>query len=150
MIVPITEQNILEAAAVHAASWRASHTFCAPQFTARHTTERQAQYLRGELEKGKALWLLLDPEPVGLVSVWKDLIENLYVLPEKQRRGYGRRLLHFAMAQCQRPALWVLSSNQAAYNWYIKEGFIRTGVEKSLSDTLSEVEMVFLEERDEA
>lgn len=151
MILPVTEENLMAAAEVHAAAWQASHrSFCSPEFVAAHTPERQAGYLRGELEKGKSLYLLLDPEPAGLVSVWNNLIENLYVHPARQRQGRGRQLLHFAMERCQKPRLWVLNNNQAAYEWYQKEGFIRTGVEKSLSQSLSEVEMVFGEENDEA
>ena len=148
MIVPITEENLLSAAAVHAETWRESHkSFCSPEFVAAHTTQRQVEYLRGELAKGKSLWLLLDPEPVGLVSLWGDLIENLYALPAKQRRGYGTRLLRFAMARCQKPTLWVLSNNQAAYGLYSKEGFILTGIEKPLSGTLCEREMVYQDKK---
>ncbi len=112
--------------------------------------QRQSAYLRGELAQGKGLWLLLDPEPVGLVSVWWDIIENLYVLPEKQGRGYGTQLLRFAMSQCRRPSLWVLNNNRRAYDLYSREGFILTGVEKPLSDTLYEAEMVFTEEPHES
>ena len=92
MIVPVDERNIAAAGAVHAASWRESHSFCTPEFVAAHTAETQTEYLRREMDAGKALFLLLDPEPVGVVSVQEDLIENLYVLPEKQGRGYGSAL----------------------------------------------------------
>ena len=81
------------------------------------------------------------------MSLWGDLIENLYALPAKQRRGYGTRLLRFAMARCQKPTLWVLSNNQAAYGLYSKEGFILTGIEKPLSGTLCEREMVYQDKK---
>lgn len=143
MIVPITEENLMDAARVHAASWQSSHrSICSPGFAAAHTAERQAAYLRGELQAGKSLWLLLDPEPAGLVSLQGDLIENLYVLPEAQGRGCGTRLLRFAVSRCRRPRLWVLSSNQFAYDWYIRSGFIPTGKKKVLSDSLFERELV--------
>lgn len=144
MIVPITHENIPSAAYVHAEAWRASHSdICSPEFVAAHTTQRQTEYLRDELAKGKALWMLLDPLPVGLVSVDHDVIENLYVLPEKQGRGYGTTLLHFAMAQCSRPSLWVLSSNKGAYRLYSREGFVLSGRTKLLNNTLLEHEMVY-------
>ena len=78
------------------------------------------------------------------------MIENLYVLPEKQERGYGTQLLRFAMSQCRRPSLWVLNNNRRAYDLYSREGFIPTGVENRLSDTLFELEMVHMEESHES
>ena len=145
-IVPITEKNLMAAAAVHAAAWRASHkTICTSAFVAEHTTQLQARYLQQEAERGKKLWLLLDPEPAGLVSVGNDVIENLYVLPEKQGRGYGTALLRFAMSKCRRPTLWVLNSNQRAYQWYERKGFVPTGAEKPLSGALYECEMIYQE-----
>ena len=143
MIVPVTNDNLMDAALVHAVSWRASHrSICSPAFLEAHTQERQAAYLRGELQAGKSLWLLLAPAPVGVVSIQDDLIENLYVLPEAQGRGFGSKLLQFALSRCRRPRLWVLSSNQFAYDWYIRRGFIPTGNKKELSNELFEQELV--------
>lgn len=144
MIIPITEENISAAGAIHAAAWRQSHAaICSPEFVAAHTAQRQTEYLRREMAQGKQLWLLLDPEPTGLVSLWGGLIENLYVLPEKQGLGYGRELLRFVMSQCSHPRLTVLNTNEFAYGWYLREGFIPSGVVKTLSDALSEIEMVW-------
>ena len=75
------------------------------------------------------------------MSTWGDLIENLYVLPERQGSGYGGQLLCFAAARCPRPTLWVLGSNQFAYDWYCREGFRPTGAEKPLSGGLLEREL---------
>ena len=142
MIVPVTEENLMDAARVHAAAWRESHRdICTPEFVAAHTAQRQADYLRKEQAAGKELWLLLSPGPVGIVSTWGDLIENLYVRPERQGLGYGGQLLCFAAARCPRPTRWVLSSNQFAYEWYRREGFRPTGVDKPLSGGLFEREL---------
>lgn len=142
MIVPVDESNIAAAGAVHAASWRQSHGFCTPEFVAAHTAETQRSYLRREQEAGKDLFLLLDPEPVGLVSIHGDLIENLYILPEKQGRGYGSRLLEFAAERCAgAPRLWVLCINKNAYRFYEARGFRETGARRELKNELSEIEM---------
>ena len=141
-IVPVDEKNLADAAFVHAESWRASHReICSPEFVAAHTLQRQMEYLRGDLERGKQVLLLRDPDPVGVVSVWEDLIENLYVLPERQRLGYGTALLEFAAARCREPQLWILSSNEKARRFYEARGFRLTGREKRLTDTLRELEM---------
>lgn len=143
MIVPVTAQTLMQAAAVHAESWRESHrAFCTPAFVAAHTAQRQADYLDRALKQGKGLWMLVDAQPVGVVSVWGNLIENLYVLPAQQRKGYGSALLQFAAAQCTgTPTLWILNNNGRARNFYLKHGFQFTGREHPLSAGLTELEM---------
>ena len=81
-------------------------------------------------------------KPVGIVSVEGDVIGDLYVLPDEQEKGYGTRLLRFAMGQCAgTPTLWVLDSNRRAMALYQRVGFRATGERHVLTDTLSEVEM---------
>lgn len=142
-IEEVTEQTLSAAGYVHAESWRASHRdICPPDFVAAHTAQAQTEYLRQEMAQGKRLFLLTDGEPVGIVTVWGSLIENLYVLPGRQGRGYGSRLLKFAMAQCQgAPTLWVLNSNENAHRLYLRHGFQQTGVIKYLNETLLEREL---------
>ena len=140
----VTDENISVAAQIHAVSWQESHeSFCSPEFVALHTPKRQEEYLRGEMKAGKAFWMLEEAgEYVGLVSVWDGLIENLYVLPEQQNKGYGTRLLFYALEKCKgTPTLWILSNNDGARRLYERNGFELTGKSKRLSATLSEMEM---------
>ena len=142
MIVPVNASNLMDAAEVHAAAWRESHReICSAEFVAGHTAERQAAYLQAELDRGKHLFLLVKGDPVVVVSVWEDLIENLYVHPDHQRSGYGTTLLEFAAEQCKTPCLWVLNTNEQARRFYERRGFSLTGKEKVLSETLKELEM---------
>lgn len=141
-VVKVDESNIAAAGAVHAESWRASHGFCAPEFVEAHTAETQANYLLDEILQGKDVYMLLDPDPVGVVSVSGDVIGNLYVLPELWGRGYGSALLKYALRRCQADAkLWVLSSNNRARHLYKHFGFWETGERKSLGSGLEEIEM---------
>lgn len=142
MIVKVDESNIAAAGAVHAASWRASHGFCAPEFVAAHTARTQMEYLRREIDAGKDVYLLLDPEPAGVVSVHGNVIENLYVLPETWGRGYGSALLAFAAERCTgAPRLWVLNCNERARRLYGRRGFRETGNRRELKGGLAEIEM---------
>lgn len=142
----ITEQEnslLLEAAEIHAASWRQSHRdICTPEFVALHDAARQMEYLKKELAEGKRLFLLCNPAPCGLVSVCGELIENLYVRPEEQNRGYGSALLEFAAARCSSPTLWVLNANHRALRFYMRCGFYPTGREHALTNTLREIELM--------
>ena len=146
-IIPVTEENAPLAGAVHAVSWQASHRhFCPEEFVLRFDARRQTEYLLEGMRRGKQVWLLIDPEPAGLISLTEtgegSLIEDLYVLPECERRGYGGALLKAAMAHAKGPVyLWILNNNIKALDYYQKRGFALSGREKPLSGSLSELEM---------
>ena len=146
-IIPVTEENAPLAGAVHAVSWQASHRhFCPEEFVLRFDARRQTEYLLEGMRRGKQVWLLIDPDPAGLISLTEtgegSLIEDLYVLPECERRGYGGALLEAAIAQARGPVyLWILNNNVKALDYYQKRGFALSGREKPLSGSLSELEM---------
>ena len=129
VIVAVDETNLFQAATVHAIAWRDSHrAFCAPDFVELHTPQRQQEYLRQKMDDGSDLYLLVEGEPVGVVSVKGNLIEDLYVLPTRQGEGFGTELLRFAIARCVgTPALWILENNTRAERLYRKLGFRATG-----------------------
>lgn len=144
MIEPVTQANLMQAAEVHAASWcDANRAICSAEFLSLHTAQRQAQYLQQRMEDGARIYLLSDDsEPVGIVSVQDDVIGDLYVMPEKQGRGYGTRLLRFAMSLCAAaPTLWVLAHNRRAMALYERMGFRATGEKHAITETLSEIAM---------
>lgn len=144
MIVPVNLSNIDQAARIHAVSWQASHrAFCAAAFLALHTPEHQKQYLLGKMQNGSRVFMLIDTEPAGVVSVIGSLIEDLYVLPEMQNRGYGTALLKFAVAQCaETPTLWILENNTGAELLYTRLGFQKTGRTNAITEKLAEIEFV--------
>ena len=121
-VVPVDRLNVRQAAAVHAFSWQASHrAVCSGAFLALHTPERQEKYL---------------------LEIRGGLIEDLYVLPECQGRGYGTRLLRYAAGQCEgAPTLWILENNARASGLYRKEGFRETGARRVHPGGVDEIEM---------
>lgn len=143
MMIEVNESALLSAAKIHSESWRKSHeSFCDEQFVNSHTVEAQQIYLRNEISSGKHLYMLVNETPMGIVSVMGNMIENLYVLPSEQHKGYGTQLLLFAIERCDgTPRLWILDNNEKAYSLYTKYGFRLTGNKHQLSDTISEVEM---------
>lgn len=143
-IVTVTEQTIADAGRIHSESWRASHSgFCSAEFVERHTPAAQVDYLRREMACGKRVYLLVDVSPVGVVSVQGNRIENLYVLPAEQNKGYGTVLLKHAV-RCSEgvPTVWVLHHNDGARRFYRRNGFREAGREKRLNEHLREVELV--------
>lgn len=142
-IVKMDESNLEQAGWVHAEAWKESHrSFCLAEFVEKHTPAAQTEYLRREMKSGKKLFMLVDDGPVGIVSIQGDLIENLYVLPQRQNQGYGSVLLRFAMAQCGGDSvLWVLNTNEGARRLYRRNGFVETGERKQLNEQMYEIEM---------
>ena len=147
--VEVTEQNIADAGRIHSESWKESHrSFCSVEFVEKHTPIAQAEYLRREMNAGKSVYMLIDDYPVGIVSVHGGLIENLYVLPSEQCKGYGTQLLKFAIQKCQStPKLWILNINEGAYRLYTKNGFNETGNRKKLNKNLYEMELAYAEKK---
>ena len=142
-IDPVTQETIHIAAKIHSLSWIDSHrAICSEEFLMAHTPDRQAEYIRSGIADGKRFFLLSDNGAKAVVSVKEDLIEDLYVLPSEQRKGYGSRLLHFAEAQCTGvPGLWILSNNAGAERLYRRLGYEFTGRANSLAPGLQELEM---------
>ena len=129
MVELVTQSNIMQAAIIHSKSWIESHRdVCSEEFLAIHTPERQKNYLESEIEKGAQLYMLVAEKPLGIVSIQDSLIENLYVLPSEQNKGYGTQLLAFAVEKCTgSPLLWVRSTNDRAKRFYERNGFRPTG-----------------------
>ncbi len=77
-----------------------------------------------------------------------NLIENLYVLPAEQRKGYGANLLQYVLQQCIGvPSLWILSNNERTNAFYRKYGFIESGKRKQLQNDLFEIGLILCFER---
>lgn len=143
MIKSVTPEDMMAAAYIHSESWQQSHRdICTPAFLALHTPEHQRNYLESEIEKGAKLYMLTDQKPVGIVTVWGSLIENLYILPDEQNKGYGTKLLVFAMEKCTgTPTLWILSGNEGARRLYERHGFRLTGNRNQIAEGLYELEL---------
>ena len=142
MIVSVDTTNLFQAATIHSISWQESHrVFCTPDFVAAHTPDRQRDYLSKKMNSGTKVYMLVEEKPVGIVSVTKSLIEDLYVLPDMQNRGYGTKLLQYAIDQCtDTPTLWILENNINAERLYQRIGFVRTGRINPITNGLDEIE----------
>jgi GNAT superfamily N-acetyltransferase len=144
MIVKVNDDNIITAAGIHSAAWQHSHKeFCSEAFVLLHTPIRQEAYLRNVISQGADLYMLnIENKAVGIVSICHNIIENLYVLPKEQNRGYGTQLLKYAISICSdNPTLWILNNNFKAQRFYERNGFQLTGQKKQLKDDLYEIEM---------
>ena len=133
---------LLQAATIHSISWKESHrAFCTPDFIETHTPDRQREYLRNKMNNGSKLYMLVEEKPIGVVSVTKGLIEDLYILPDMKNMGYGTKLLLYAVGQCtDTPTLWILENNINAERLYRRIGFKETGRKNAITNRLDEIE----------
>lgn len=147
MIITVDRTNLLQAATIHSISWKASHrSFCVPDFVEMHTPKRQQEYMRNKINCGSRFYMLVENMPVGVVSVKECLIEDLYILPDKQKMGYGTKLLQFAIEQCIGvPTLWILENNTNAKRLYQKMGFQETGRIHAITEGLDEIELSLIQ-----
>lgn len=139
-ILRVTDNNISEAAAVYAASWRASHrAICTPKFIEKHTDAFQAAALRDKIQNGWQIYALYREKVCrGIVGLEKTSgeIGLLYVDPLCWGMGIGSALLSFALNEMVRtrvPYLTVLSTNARALQLYTRRGFVFSGEERVLN-----------------
>lgn len=80
-----------------------------------------------EATRGEPILVAVEnDEPIGFVSWWppSDFIHNLFVRPDRFRRGVGTALLQACLAEMGRPArLKCLRDNQRAIEFYLSQGW---------------------------
>ena len=149
IVVPVNNENISDAAKIHSISWQESHrSFCSDNFINEHSVDHQQEYINSKMKHGSRFFMLCDEIPVAVVSVTRNLIEDLYVLPDYQNRGYGSMLLEYAVAMVRQqsliPTLWILENNFGAKRLYERKGFVPSGITNTITGKLSELEYVLV------
>lgn len=86
--------------------------------------------------------MLVDEVPIGIVSVTRDLIKDLYIHPDRQNMGFGTKLFQYAVGQCtDTPMLWILENKKRAEKLYRRMGFKETGRKHSITNEFGEIEL---------
>ena len=111
------------AAGVH----RAAFDHALPWLTGLHTPDEDRWFYRERMFKTCTLWGAFDRDVItGMIAFRDDWIEQLYVLPEAQRRGVGTELLDVAKRASKRLQLWTFQRNARARRFYEARGFMLT------------------------
>jgi GNAT superfamily N-acetyltransferase len=81
-----------------------------------------------ELENGWTLYVADDNGPIAAMLALhlpKRCLDQLFVAPEYQRTGLGRRLLAFTRENLP-DEIWLrcIRENETAWRWYEREGFL--------------------------
>ena len=128
MIINVSSNNISDAAKVYMDSWKESHKdICSKEFIKKHDFEYMKEYLSEKLEHGYKIFIDYENDtPVGIIGInpIDEEICLLYVSPEHQQKGYGAKLLEYAINKCKNPYIIVLDTNKKAIDFYTKRGFV--------------------------
>ncbi|MDE1992428.1 MAG: GNAT family N-acetyltransferase [Rhizobiaceae bacterium] len=96
-----------------------------PTLAGLHTPEEDAGFWSGAVFKDCDVWGAEEGgRLVGVIAFLRDWIDQLYVLPDAQRRGIGSQLLEVAKSTYPKLSLWTFQRNAAARRFYEKHGFV--------------------------
>lgn len=95
-----------------------------PHMPVLHTPAEDLAFYTGIVFPGTELWLIEQDDTVaGFIAFRPGWVEQCYIHPDHQRRGYGTQLLHLAQAANPVLQLWTFQCNQAARSFYERHGF---------------------------
>lgn len=147
---------------VHAASWHTAYKGIVPdEFLSNFTPENRSAVFRRVIPTRPEEFYIayVDDKPAGMVilggsngSDADDLtgeIGALYFLPDYWGKGYGRRLMDFAVGRLkelgfEKVSLWVLEDNLRARRFYEKYGYTWDGTKKEINLGRPLVEMRYI------
>lgn len=116
------------------AMWRASKRAAFPYVEAQqlHTLQDDTNYFRHVIAQECEVWLASDREQIlGLLALRDDLIDQLFVAVDEQRRGVGSALLVKARERSpDQLRAYTFQKNGPARAFYEKHGFeiVRSGI----------------------
>ena len=103
---------------------RTSFDAALPSLAGLHTPDEDRWFFRERVFKTCALWGAFDGVVmIGMIAFRNDWIDQLYVLPDAQRRGVGTELLGVAQRALDRLQLWTFQRNAPARRFYEARGF---------------------------
>jgi GNAT superfamily N-acetyltransferase len=95
-----------------------------PSLAGLHTPEEDQWFFRERVFETCEVWGAFDGAAMrGIIAFREGWIDQLYVLPEAQRRGVGKELLQVAQNAFDRLQLWTFQRNAPARRFYEARGF---------------------------
>ena len=95
-----------------------------PSLAGLHTPEEDQWFFRERVFNTCEMWGAFDGAAMrGIIAFREGRIDQLYVLPEAQRRGVGKDLLQVAQNAFDRLQLWTFQRNAPARRFYKARGF---------------------------
>lgn len=105
---------------------RVARAAAIPGLPGLHTPAEDADFYAAQIASSRgAAWVDDLGEVAGFVLWRDDLVEHLYVHPDRWRRGIGTQLLGAALAESgdREVRLWTFQANALALGFYLAHGF---------------------------
>lgn len=103
--------------------WKTASTIAHPFLSAEQVAEAEAM-IRDQFLDMAEVWVAeADQSPVGFIALIEAEVGGLFVLPDHQGQGHGKRLLDLAVAKRGGLTLGVFAQNQQARAFYEAYGF---------------------------
>lgn len=119
-IRPAALSDMPEVARVFKASRRHSLSF----LPVTHTEEEDIAYFTNVVFPGNDVVVGEEGGRIlGFIAFAEEWLNHLYLLPEAQGQGLGRKLLELAQSRYDHLQLWVFQRNEAAIRFYERNGF---------------------------
>ena len=118
---PAVQADAVEIAEVWLAAFAATY-----DFPHAHTDDEVRAWIRDDLLRDTETWLAVDPDGsiAGFMSLTPDMLDHLYIRPDRTGQGIGSRLV--ALARSLRPGgldLYTFQSNTGARRFYERHRF---------------------------
>jgi GNAT superfamily N-acetyltransferase len=95
-----------------------------PSLAGLHMPQEDQWFFRERVFNTCEMWGAFDGAAMrGIIAFREGWIDQLYVLPEAQRRGVGKDLLQVAQNAFDRLQLWTFQRNAPARRFYEARGF---------------------------
>lgn len=154
--------DVVQIAQIHVDSWAYAYTGLMPQsYIESYTLAKRQQLWANIIGRKLAQVLVADcggvlvgflcfGQPKDLAGTQNYELSSIYLHPEKIGLGIGQVLYDecekmLQVRQAKRIVVWALDGNERALNFYVKQGFTRTGnVSEECSDNLvlTDIELV--------
>ena len=95
-----------------------------PWLAGLHTPAEDRAFFQSRVFAGCEVWGAINRELVGFIAFREGWVDQLYVLPQWQGRGWGQALLQTAKAASTSLQLWTFQRNMPARRFYERQGFV--------------------------
>lgn len=96
-----------------------------PHLAGLHTPDEDRRFYEQRMFPTCHVWGRFDDAAlVGIIAFRENWVDQLYVLPDAQRRGVGTSLLRVAQVSFARLDLWTFQCNARARRFYEARGFV--------------------------
>jgi len=115
-----------------------------------YTPEEYIKFFRDDVLENCEVWIAESEKILGFCAFKKGWVDHLYISPEYQGQGIGKRLLMKAMEDNERLQLWTFQKNVAARSFYERQGFTLLKVTDGKDNEEKEPDVLYQWIRDQA